>query len=87
MGMSFAMGSCGAAGNGLARDDPRLGTLLREWRQRALLTQEQLAERTGLNVRTVRGLESGSPRRPRTASVRLLAEALERRSGSRQAAN
>ena len=74
--MSFAMGSCGAAGNGLARDGPRLGTLLREWRQRALLTQEQLAERTGLNVRTVRGLESGSPRRPRTASVRLLAEAL-----------
>jgi tetratricopeptide (TPR) repeat protein/transcriptional regulator with XRE-family HTH domain len=76
MGMSFAMGSCGAAENGLARDDPRLGTLLREWRQRALLTQEQLAERTGLHVRTVRGLESGSPRRPRTASVRLLAEAL-----------
>jgi tetratricopeptide (TPR) repeat protein/transcriptional regulator with XRE-family HTH domain len=76
MGMSFAMGSCGAAGNGLARDDPGLGTLLREWRQRALLTQEQLAERTGLNVRTVRGLESGSPRRPRTASVQLLAEAL-----------
>jgi len=60
----------------VARDDPRLATLLRQWRHRALLTQEQLAERTGLNVRTIRGLESGPARRPRSASVRLLSEAL-----------
>jgi tetratricopeptide (TPR) repeat protein len=43
---------------------------------RALLTQEQLAERAGLSVRTVRGLESGAARQPRTASVRQLGDAL-----------
>jgi transcriptional regulator with XRE-family HTH domain len=38
-----------------------------------LLSQERLAERSGLSVRTIRDLESGRVRRPRTASVRLLA--------------
>jgi transcriptional regulator with XRE-family HTH domain/tetratricopeptide (TPR) repeat protein len=52
------------------------GALLREWRVRALLTQEQLAERAGLNARTVRGLESDALRRPRGATLQLLAEAL-----------
>ncbi len=55
---------------------PLLGVLLRRWRERALLTQGQLAERAGLNVRTVRRLEAGEPLRPRSASVRSLAEAL-----------
>jgi tetratricopeptide (TPR) repeat protein/transcriptional regulator with XRE-family HTH domain len=54
-----------------------LGALLRAWRERALLTQEQLAARAGLHVRTVRRLETGELRRPRSASVRLLAEALD----------
>ncbi|MEU8362168.1 tetratricopeptide repeat protein [Nonomuraea sp. NPDC048882] len=54
-----------------------LGVLLRAWRERALLTQDQLAARAGLNVRTVRRLETGELRRPRSASVRLLAEALD----------
>ncbi|WP_326636924.1 tetratricopeptide repeat protein [Nonomuraea fuscirosea] len=54
-----------------------LGASLRAWRERALLTQEQLAARAGLNVRTVRRLETGELRRPRSASVRLLAEALD----------
>lgn len=56
--------------------DTSLAHLLRGWRQRALLTQEQLARRTGLGVRTVRRLESDGLRRPRTDSVRLLADGL-----------
>ena len=53
-----------------------LATLIRTWRERALLTQEQLAHRTGLGVRTIRRLESGGLRRPRRESVRLLVDAL-----------
>ncbi|MFI7697905.1 ATP-binding protein [Nonomuraea sp. NPDC049480] len=53
-----------------------MGALLRFWRERALLTQEQLAVRAGLNVRTIRRLEAGRLWRPRGASVRSLAEAL-----------
>ncbi|WP_171074620.1 ATP-binding protein [Nonomuraea basaltis] len=60
---------------------PALGALVRAWRERALLTQEQLAVQTGLNVRTVRRLETGKLRRPRTTSVRLLAEALDLNEG------
>ncbi|MFI6817740.1 AfsR/SARP family transcriptional regulator [Nonomuraea sp. NPDC050328] len=66
----------GAAAAG-AGEDQALGALLRAWRERALLTQDQLAERTGLNVRTVRRLESGQLRRPRPASIRLISEALD----------
>ncbi|MEV0384715.1 tetratricopeptide repeat protein [Nonomuraea sp. NPDC050643] len=55
---------------------PPLGALLRAWRERALLTQEQLATQAGLSVRTVRRLESGELRRPRSTSMRLLGEAL-----------
>ncbi|MBO0870775.1 MAG: helix-turn-helix domain-containing protein, partial [Micromonosporaceae bacterium] len=53
-----------------------LATLLRTWRERALLTQEQLASRAGVSVGTVRGLESGRIRRPRNESLRLLADGL-----------
>ncbi|GGS95041.1 hypothetical protein GCM10010156_61660 [Planobispora rosea] len=63
------------------RDDPEeehrsLGRLIRAWRDRALLTQEQLADRAGVNVRTIRRLEGDAVGRPRNASIRLLAEAL-----------
>ncbi|MCG5221018.1 BTAD domain-containing putative transcriptional regulator [Streptosporangium soli] len=58
------------------KEEPALGVLLRTWRERALLTQEQVAARAGLNVRTVRRLEAGELRRPRIRSVQLLAEAL-----------
>jgi tetratricopeptide (TPR) repeat protein/transcriptional regulator with XRE-family HTH domain len=44
-------------------------------RRRLGLTQEGLAERAGLSVRTIRMLESGRTRAPRQGSVRLLAEA------------
>ncbi|MEV0384157.1 NB-ARC domain-containing protein [Nonomuraea sp. NPDC050643] len=60
-----------------ARDEPELAELLRRWRARALLTQDQLAERAGLSTRTVRRLEGGALRRPRSESLRLLGEALE----------
>ncbi|RFS87326.1 helix-turn-helix domain-containing protein [Actinomadura spongiicola] len=56
--------------------DPSLGALLRWWRERALLTQEQLADRAGLNVRTIRRLENQELRKPRATSTLLLAEAL-----------
>lgn len=51
------------------------GALLCLYRRRALLTQEELARRSGVSVRTIRNLESGSGR-PRYSSVRLLAGAL-----------
>ncbi len=53
------------------------GVLVRAWRERALLTQEQLAERAGLSARTVGGLESGDTGRLRTSSLELLATALD----------
>ncbi|KAB8194714.1 tetratricopeptide repeat protein [Nonomuraea phyllanthi] len=53
-----------------------VGALVRAWRERALLTQEQLAALAGLNARTVRRLETGELQRPRSSSVRSLAEAL-----------
>jgi tetratricopeptide (TPR) repeat protein/transcriptional regulator with XRE-family HTH domain len=53
-----------------------LAALLRELRTRQLMTQEDLAERAGLSVGTVRGLESGRISRPRSASVRALVEVL-----------
>lgn len=57
-------------------DGAELAELLRGWRERALLTQEQLAERAQLSVRTIRRLESGHPQRPYAESIRLLANAL-----------
>ena len=51
-----------------------IGHLLREWRERALMTQEQLAARAGLSVRSIRRFERGGP--AQSASIRLLADAL-----------
>lgn len=53
-----------------------LAELVRAWRERALLTQEQLASRSGLGLRTIRRIESPQPWRPRGVSVQLLADAL-----------
>jgi tetratricopeptide (TPR) repeat protein/transcriptional regulator with XRE-family HTH domain len=60
-----------------ATESASLGTLVRAWRERALLTQEQLAGRTGISVRSIRRLESGCAGRPRSSSLELLAAALE----------
>jgi len=52
------------------------GALLRACRHQALLSQEQLAARAELSERTVRDLEAGRVRSPRTETIRLLADAL-----------
>jgi tetratricopeptide (TPR) repeat protein/transcriptional regulator with XRE-family HTH domain len=51
------------------------GELVQAHRQRLRLTQEDLAQRTGLSVRTIREIEAGRVRVPRRTSVRLLADA------------
>ncbi|GAA2716514.1 MULTISPECIES: helix-turn-helix domain-containing protein [Streptomyces] len=51
-------------------------TLLRRLRRDAGMTQELLAERAGVGVRTIRGLETGERADPRVTTVRLLADAL-----------
>jgi len=53
-----------------------LGTLVREHRRAAGLTQRQLAGRSGLSVAAVRDLEQGRSRRPRAGSLAALAHAL-----------
>jgi transcriptional regulator with XRE-family HTH domain len=53
------------------------GTVLREQRVVSGLTQEELAERSGLSVRAIRNLEIGRTERPQQQSVELLAAALE----------
>ena len=53
------------------------GALVRAFRHRACLSQEQLAARAGLSARTVRNLEAGRVQSPRYDTVKLLADALE----------
>ncbi|MEW2135591.1 helix-turn-helix domain-containing protein [Streptomyces sp. NPDC005409] len=53
-----------------------LGALLRKLRDQANLTQEQVAERSGVSVRTIRRLESGGSTNHRMGTVNLLADAL-----------
>src|ERR1700728_4804791 len=52
------------------------GEWLREQRVAAGLTQEDLAERSGVSVRAIADLERGRTRRPYPSSVRALARAL-----------
>lgn len=61
-----------------------LGRLVRAMREQALLTQEDLAERTGLSLTMIRNLEAGRIRRPRSASVRALADVLATSDQDRQ---
>jgi len=53
-----------------------LGAMLRGFRWRAQLTQEELAERAGVSVRTIRNLESDRLTSPRLSSLRAVAEGL-----------
>jgi tetratricopeptide (TPR) repeat protein/transcriptional regulator with XRE-family HTH domain len=50
------------------------GDLVRAQRQRLGLTQAEVADRSGLGVRTVRKLEAGQVQAPRPPTVRLLAD-------------
>jgi transcriptional regulator with XRE-family HTH domain/tetratricopeptide (TPR) repeat protein len=52
------------------------GEFLRRYRREALLTQEELAERARLSVRTVRDLENSRVCQPRDHTVRAMAQAL-----------
>ena len=54
----------------------RPGEWLRKQRVGAGLTQEDLAERSGVSVRAIADLERGRTRRPYPSSVRALARAL-----------
>ncbi|MBB4911728.1 helix-turn-helix domain-containing protein [Actinophytocola algeriensis] len=54
----------------------QFSVLLRQLRQQAGLTQEELADRAGLSVRTIRRLETGVSANPQLDTVRLLADAL-----------
>jgi transcriptional regulator with XRE-family HTH domain/tetratricopeptide (TPR) repeat protein len=57
-------------------DGAVIGEALRQARQRAEMTQEELADKTGLSVRAISDLERGLTARPRRSSVQLLADAL-----------
>ncbi len=52
------------------------GELLRGWRERALLTQEELGKRAGVDPRTLRRWESGESSRPHGSSLRQVADTL-----------
>src|SRR5438094_555019 len=72
---------CGPAARGWGgimetTPSPAFGTLLRRYRQAAGLSQEELAERARLSVRTIGDLERGVSHAPRKDTVALLAEAL-----------
>jgi predicted ATPase/DNA-binding CsgD family transcriptional regulator/transcriptional regulator with XRE-family HTH domain len=54
----------------------RFGPLLRRLRLVAALSQEELAERSGLSARGISALETGYRATPRPETVRLLADAL-----------
>ena len=55
---------------------PAFATLLRQYRDAAALTQEQLGEGSGVSVRAISDLERGAKIRPQRATVQLLAEGL-----------
>jgi transcriptional regulator with XRE-family HTH domain len=52
------------------------GALVRQHRRRLLLTQEELAEKSGLSTRSIQNIEAGRVRRPWRTTVHLLCAAL-----------
>jgi transcriptional regulator with XRE-family HTH domain len=57
--------------------DIRFGGQLRALRKSVGFSQEELAERSGLHVRTIRNLECGHSRWPYRDTLRRLADALD----------
>ena len=57
-------------------DAPTFGDLLRQHRRARALTQEALAERAGVSVRTISDLERGARTHPYRETAHLLADAL-----------
>lgn len=60
----------------MTRDPSEFGVLLRTLREKAGLTQDELAERAGLTGQAVSALERGHRRRPYPNTIRALAAAL-----------
>ena len=60
------------------------GSQLRSRRRSSGLSQEELAERSGLNARTIRNLERGRARWPYRDTLHRLADALELQDAARQ---
>ena len=56
---------------------PSFGAKLKQLRQAARLTQEELASRAGLTAKAVGALERGRRKRPHPHTVRALADALD----------
>jgi predicted ATPase/DNA-binding XRE family transcriptional regulator len=65
-----------ASDEGTGPSGPGFDVVLRRHRLRAGLTQEELAARAAIGVRTVRDLERGRASRPQRTTVELLAAAL-----------
>src|SRR5215831_19134691 len=65
--------------------DTSFGELLRYYRRLAELTQEELAERSGLSVRSISDLERGGAHVPRRATLNFIARALDLDDASRGA--
>ncbi|MBE1473649.1 transcriptional regulator with XRE-family HTH domain [Actinophytocola algeriensis] len=53
-----------------------MAAVLRELREQAGITQEELADRSGLSIRTISDLERGRTTTPQRRSIELLADAL-----------
>ncbi|HTE85695.1 MAG TPA: helix-turn-helix domain-containing protein, partial [Dehalococcoidia bacterium] len=68
----------------MVTDETAFSALLRRYRGAAGLTQETLAERTGLSARGISDLERGVNERPRRETARLLADALNLTAEQRQ---
>lgn len=58
-------------------DPGSFGSILRQYRSAAGLTQEELARQSGLSVRAVSDMERGRTTRPYARTLRLLADALD----------
>jgi transcriptional regulator with XRE-family HTH domain/Tfp pilus assembly protein PilF len=66
-------------------DGVGFGARLHACRRAARLSQEELAQRSGLDARTIRNLERGHARWPYPDTVRRLADALDLRDATREA--